>query len=105
MPEGLKRISLVIREDQHDKLHDIGVNISGFVRDLIDDHFSDHTITLGVSKQTRDLYVKIISNTGADDQMLEGYFREALEHMLKDKIDQMNELQKILTTKTTNPSS
>ena len=96
MPEDLKRISLVIREDQHDKLHEIGVNISGFIRDLIDDHFSDHTIILSVSKETRDLYVKIISNTGSNDAMLEKYFKRAMKDMLQEKIQEMDDLHKNL---------
>lgn len=96
---NLKRISLVIREDQHEKLQKIGVNISGFVRDLIDDHFSDHSITLAVTKQTQDLYTKIISNTGASDQALEVFFRKALEDMLAEKIKEMNALHQELSTK------
>ena len=96
MPEDLKRISLVIREDQHDRLHEEGVNISGFIRDLIDDHFSDHTIVLSVSKDTRDLYVKIISNTGSNDAMLEKYFKKAMKDMLQEKIKEMDSLHKNL---------
>lgn len=96
MPDHLKRISLVIREDQHDHLHDIGVNISGFIRDLIDDHFSEDTIVLSVSKETRDLYMKIISNTGSSDEILERYFKQALKKMLEEKIKEMDELHKNL---------
>ena len=96
MPDDLKRISLVIREDQHDKLHEIGVNISGFVRDLIDDHFSDHKIVLSVSKETRDLYTKIISNTGSNDALLEKYFKLSMKDMLREKIQEMDKLHKNL---------
>lgn len=96
MADNLKRISLVIRHDQHDQLHDMGVNISGFVRDLIDDRLSDENVVLSVSDETRALYNKIISNTGASDAVLEKFFKQALKKLLDYKIEEMNSLQKTL---------
>ena len=71
MTEPFRRISLMIREDQHDRLADLGVNVSGLVRSLIDDHLSESTITLSVSSEAADLYREIVSNTGSTDADIE----------------------------------
>ena len=96
MTEKLKRISLMLREDQQAKLSKLGLNLSGLVRDLIDDHLSDHKITLGVSEETRKLYDKIISNTGSTDSDVEVYLRDSLKVMLSDRIKAMQKLEKSL---------
>ncbi len=93
MDPVLKRISLLLREEQYQALTERGLNVSGLVRDLIDDHLSEHKITIGVSEETRSLYDKIVSNTGSSDEDIEKYFRDALGVMLKDKIKEMQELQ------------
>ena len=46
MTDEFRRISLMIREDQHSRLLELGVNMSGLIRSLIDDHLSDAKITL-----------------------------------------------------------
>ena len=97
---GLKRISLMIREDQSEKLCRDGLNLSGLVRDLLDDYMSDHKITLSVSEETRAIYDNIISNTGSTDQDVEKYLQSALERLLKDKIQSMQALQKKVFGKT-----
>lgn len=91
--QELKRISLLIREDQYQKLGERGLNLSGLVRDMIDDYLSDHTITISVTEETRHLYDRIVSNTGSSDADIEVYFREALGGMLKDKIKEMQTLE------------
>jgi len=96
MTDKLKRISLMLREDQQLKLSKLGINLSGLVRDLIDDHLSDYKITLGVSEETRVLYDKIISNTGSTDSDVEVYFRDSLKVMLSDRIKSMQKLEKSL---------
>jgi hypothetical protein len=90
---SLRRISLMVREDQYRSLADRGLNVSGLVRDLIDDYLSEHKITLGVGEETRSLYDQIVANTGSTDVDVEIYFREALKHMLKDKIKAMQKLE------------
>lgn len=90
---GLKRISLMIREDQYENLCQKGLNLSGLVRDLLDDHLSDYKITLSVSEQTREVYDKIVSNTGSTDEDIEKYLHSSLRQLLKDKIKSMQELQ------------
>jgi hypothetical protein len=73
----------MIREDQHDRLADLGVNVSGLVRSLIDDHLSESTI-------------KIVSNTGSTDADIEPYLRAALKRMLKDRITRLERLHRTL---------
>jgi hypothetical protein len=88
----LKRISLLIKENHHESLNKKDINISGLVRDLLDDHFSDFKITIGVSEKTRNLYDQIVANTGSTDEDIEVYFRKALKELLNDKISAMKSL-------------
>jgi hypothetical protein len=67
--------------------------VSGLVRDLIDDYLSQHTITISVGQETRSLYDQIVANTGSTDVDVEIYFKEALKHMLRDKIKAMQKLE------------
>ena len=91
---SLKRISLMIREDQYERLLKEGVNLSGLFRALLDDHFSAHKITLAVGAETRSLYDKIVSNTGTADTDVEPFVREALRALLKEKIRDLQELER-----------
>ena len=93
---GLRRISLMVRADQHKTLGDRGLNISGLVRDLIDDYLSEHTITISVGEETRSLYDQIVANTGSTDADVEVFLRQALRHLLKDKVRAMQELEESL---------
>ena len=52
----LKRISLMIREDQYQLISKKDLNLSGLLRDLLDDYFSEHTITLSVEEDTKEIY-------------------------------------------------
>lgn len=90
----MKRISLLLREDQYQKITDDGLNLSGLVRDLIDDHLSEHKITLSVTEETRQLYDLIVSNTGSTDEDLEKYLKDTLKMLLSDRIKSMQELEK-----------
>ncbi len=94
MPKNLMRVSMMIRRDQHDQLQGMGVNISGYIRDLIDDRLSNNTIVLTVGDDTKMLYDQIISHSGEHDRELEPYLRDALRTMLEEKIKQMQELHK-----------
>lgn len=91
-----KRISLMIGEEQLRKLHETGANISGLVRDLIDDHLSEHKITISVTEETRNLYNQIISRTGSSDTEIEPYLKKSLKEMLKNRIKEMERLHKSL---------
>jgi hypothetical protein len=92
----LKRISLMIREDQYEALVEGETNLSGLIRDLIDDHTSEHKIVLSVTEETKNLYETIISNTGSTDEDLEVYIRSGLKDLLKDRIKEMQALEKKL---------
>ncbi len=92
----LRRISLMVRADQHATLSDKGLNVSGLVRDLIDDYLSEHTITISVGEETRSLYDQIVANTGSTDKDVEVYLREALKNLLKEKVRAMQRLGKQL---------
>ena len=94
LDKTLKRISLLIREEQYETLNERGLNLSGLIRDLIDDHLADDKITLSVSEETRTLYDKIISNSGSSDREIESHFRQALKGLLDEKIKEMQELKK-----------
>jgi hypothetical protein len=94
MGKDLKSVCLMIRKDQHDRLQQMHVNISGFVRDIIDDRLSENNITLNLSPETRALYDRIISMSPKGDADLEPYLRDALKSMLKAYIDEMQTLHK-----------
>ncbi len=96
MSKELRRISLMVREDQHEHLISSGLNVSGLVRDLIDDYLSDFKITLSVSEETRAIYDRVVSNTGATDKDLEVYIVKALKELLKARIQEMQDLEKNL---------
>ena len=93
MNDEFRRISLMIREDQHLRLLDLGVNMSGLIRSLIDD-LSESKITLAVSEETAHLYQQIVSHTGSTDADIEPYLRAALKKMLKDRIGDMEKLHR-----------
>lgn len=93
MAKQLKRISVMIREDQYQSVNTSGLNLSGLFRDLLDDHFSEHKIVLSVTEETKELYNLIISNTGSTDEDLETYLKEGLKNLLSDKIDSMKKLK------------
>lgn len=96
MTDAFRRISLMIREDQHEHLVELGINMSGLVRSLIDDHFSESKITLAVSPETADLYRELVANTGSTDADIEPYLRAALKSMLKDRIARMEKLHRTI---------
>lgn len=96
MSKNMKSICLMVREDQYAKLHDMDVNMSGYIRDLIDDSLSDHIITLNVSEETKKLYDRVISMSAQGDAELEPHLRSALKSVLDSSIREMQKLQKRL---------
>jgi ABC-type Zn2+ transport system substrate-binding protein/surface adhesin len=93
MSNSLKRVNVMIREEQALMLASQGINVSGLVRDLIDDHLSEHKITLSVSEETRLLYSKVVANTGSTDADIEVYLKKSLHQLLKEKIQSMIQLE------------
>ena len=96
MAKDMKSICVVIRNDQYESLQDMNINVSGFIRDIIDDRLSDHTITLNVAPETRALYDQIVSTLPKGDTDLEPLLRDALKKLLDARIDEMQALQKSL---------
>ena len=94
-----KRVNVLIREDQHQQVMDLGLSLSGLLRDLLDDRFSDTTVTLSVSKKTRKLYDHIISNFGVGDTELVKFFVIALDRFLTERSREIEVLKKKLTDK------
>ncbi|MFN8391732.1 MAG: hypothetical protein U0136_15695 [Bdellovibrionota bacterium] len=96
---NFKRVNVLIREDQHQKVMDLGLSLSGLLRDLLDDRFSDTTVVLSVSKRTKKLYDNIISNFGVGDADLERFFVQALDRFLSERSREIEVLKKRLTEK------
>ena len=92
--EHFKRVNILVRRDQHEQVMSAGLNMSGLIRGLLDDHFSDEKIVLSVSPRVKELYQLLISNLGAEDRELEIYFLEALDTFLADKTRQIDDLRK-----------
>lgn len=96
MAKDMKSICVVIRNDQYESLQDMNINVSGFIRDIIDDRLSDHTITLNVAPETRALYDQIVSTLPKGDADLEPHLRDALKRLLEGRIKEMKTLQESL---------
>ena len=94
--ENLKRINIMLREDQHRKVMEAGLNMSGLLRDLLDDHFSESKITLSVSSKTKNIYDNLVSNFGGRDRDLEPHFVQAMDKVFQEKMDELNALRKKL---------
>jgi hypothetical protein len=91
--EKYKRINILIRPDQHQKVIDSGLSLSGLVRDLLTDRFNDNKITLSLGKKSRKLYDIIVSNFGAGDEELEHFFVEALDRFLQARAGEIDKLR------------
>jgi len=92
--ENFKRVNVLVRPDQHQRVMSADLNMSGLIRGLLDDHFSEEKIVLSVSPRVKQVYQTLISNLGAEDRELEIYFLEALDKFLADKTRQIDDLRK-----------
>jgi 23S rRNA G2069 N7-methylase RlmK/C1962 C5-methylase RlmI len=88
-----KRVNVMITEEQYREVSDQGLNLSGLIRDLLGDHFSNDVISLQVSEDTRKVYDLLVSNTGATDRDIEVHIRRALANLLAEKIEEMHTLR------------
>jgi len=89
-----KRINILLNDELHERVVKEGLNLSGLIRDLLYDHFSNHKVTLSLSPKSRSLYDKVVSNFGASDRELEGYFLGALDQFLEEKSKEISKLRK-----------
>jgi hypothetical protein len=94
-----RRVNILITEEQHHQVASGGLSLSGLVRDLLHDRFSDTKITLSLSKRSKRLYDNIISNFGASDKELERFFVEALDRFLDEKSKEISQLRGELQTR------
>jgi hypothetical protein len=85
MSQQLKRTNVLITEAQSAEVHRRGLNLSGLVRDLLDDRFSNSSVTITLSARAKELYDTVVSNFGASDKELEPFLLEALDKFLKQK--------------------
>lgn len=90
----LKRISLMIGEDQHDAISSKGLNLSWLIRDLIDNFLSGNSINLTVTPETKKLYEKVTGMAGESNAEFEPFLKQALHEFLKIKIQEMQKLEK-----------
>lgn len=95
----LKRISLMIGEDQYKDINERGLNLSWLVRDLLDDYLKENRITFNVHKETQALYEKIGGLTAMDDSAFEPFLREALKNYLRHQISRLQSLDQQLSQK------
>ena len=89
----MKRINLMVSEEQYDKIQSKGINLSSFIRDLIDDHFSEHVVHINVSAETHQLYNEILTNTGATDSDLDPLLVEALKKLVDVRLKKIQALK------------
>lgn len=98
-PEKFRRVNILITEAQHDKVSQLDLSLSGLVRDLLDDRFSNSTITLALTPKTKEHYDYIVSNFGVSDSELEPYFSEALDQFLESKIKEIEGIRQKIRKK------
>lgn len=94
MDRDLKRISLLIGEDQYDEIGKRKLNLSWLVRELLDNYLNQNNISLDVSQETRELYEQIVGHGEEIDKDFEPLLRDALKALLKIKIEKMQQLAK-----------
>ena len=83
----------MIEEDQYKKITERGLNLSAFIRDLVNDYFSDHVINVSVKKETYQLYNQVISNTGATDKDIDPLLVEVLGKLLDVRLQKIQQLK------------
>ena len=97
--EKVRRVNIMIRDDQYHRITEEGLSLSGLIRDLLDDRFSDNRIVLTVSKRTKKLYDQVISNFGIDDAEFERFLLQALDQCLTQRSKDIETLRKRLSEK------
>lgn len=90
---SMKRINVTVRADQYELMSNQGLNASGLIRGLLDDHFSETTIVFSVSAEVKEIYQQVISNFGGDDSELETFFVDAMDRYLEQKTTQISQLR------------
>lgn len=89
----MKRINVTIKAEQYERISKEGLNASGLIRGLLDDHFSETKIVFSVSEDVRRMYDEVISNFGGEDKELEAFFVTAMDGYLEFKSAQIANLR------------
>lgn len=89
----MKRINVTVRADQYEKISSKGLNASGLIRGLLDDHFSETKIVFSVSEDVRRMYDQVISNFGGEDKEIEAFLVSAMDSYLEFKSGQIANLR------------
>ena len=92
-----RRVTLTIREDQHELIQEKGLSLSAIVRDLIDDRFSSNKIVLNLTDEGKALYDVVIGGFGSHDVDLEPFFLKALDEYIVTRINLLTKLRKKLS--------
>jgi hypothetical protein len=88
-----RRINITIPESCYAQMTTRGLNCSGLITNLLDDHFAASTITLHVSDDTQHLYQQVVSTTGYGDPDIEVHLRVVLQELLARKIAELEQLR------------
>src|SRR5258708_1653716 len=91
-----KRVNILLTQEQYEAVQARGLSLSGLVRDLITDRFSNTQIVLSVPPEIRALYDKLVSNFGVGDQDLAPYLLETLEKFLQSKTSEIESFRHAL---------
>ncbi|MGE3539663.1 MAG: hypothetical protein AB7N91_19820 [Candidatus Tectimicrobiota bacterium] len=91
-----RRVNITLPERCYDQVAARGLKLSGFLANLIDDHFAGSAITLRVSEDTKRLYEQVVSNTGYGDPDIEVRLRVVLQDLLERKIAELEHLRQQL---------
>ena len=105
MDENFKRINVLITQEQYQQVLKANLSLSGLIRDLLDDRFSDTRIVLSLGKETKKLYDYVISNFAVDDRDLEPQIIEALDKFLESKTKEIGRLRKKIAKRSSAPDS
>jgi hypothetical protein len=94
--ERFKRVNILITEEQYERVSLSELSLSGLVRDLLDDRFSQTYITLALTPKSREHYDYIVSNFGVSDSELEPFILEALDNFLDSKVKEIEGIREKL---------
>ncbi len=93
IPGPGRRVNITLPEVQHDELLSQEPNVSGVIRELLDDYLSGRSIALKVDEPTKRLYDEVMSSTGFGDAELAAALTSALESLLEKKMEDLKALQ------------
>lgn len=96
--QGFRRVNVLIREDQYERVTADDLNMSGLVRGLMDDHFNERKVVLSLSPDATRVYDHVIANFGVSDAVLEPYVLKALDAFLEDRSKAIEALRQSIRT-------